>query len=70
MNQIPWENNREDTWTKYKGRVAKWPSGQDHVIITISGQWLGMRRVWTGGHSDKWGTVATSEGRIAMGVGW
>ena len=26
MNRMPWENNREDTWTKYKGRVAKWPS--------------------------------------------
>ena len=43
MNRKPWENNREDTWTKYKGRVAKWPSGHvkgryDHMIIRISGQ--------------------------------
>ena len=40
MNWRPWENNREHTWTKYKGRVAKWPSGrererQDYVIIAI-----------------------------------
>ena len=27
-NQMPWENNRDSTWTKYKGRVAKWPSDQ------------------------------------------
>ena len=28
INWRPWENNREHTWTKYKGRVAKWPSGR------------------------------------------
>ena len=51
MNWGLWENNREHTWSKYKGRVAKWPSGrvrerQDHVIIAIG---IKMHQGWTRG---------------------